>query len=63
MPVWIGVSLLQEDPVSSIEIDLFTDASKVGCGGVLNRKWFSLSWPKKLFSYDINICEVVCAFL
>ena len=54
MPVWTGVSLFQEDPVSSIELDLFTNASKVGCGGVFNRKWFSLSWPNKFLSYDIN---------
>ena len=58
MPVWNGVSLFQEDPVSSIELDLFTDALKVGCGGVLNRKWFSLSWPNKFLSYNINFLEL-----
>ena len=55
MPVWNGVSLFQEDPVSSIELDLFTDASKVG--GEFNQKWFSLSWPNKFLSYDINFLE------
>ena len=62
MMVWNGVSLFQEDPVSSIGLDLFTDASKVGCGGVLNRKWFSLSWPNKFLSYDINLLELFAIY-
>ena len=62
MPVSNGVSLFQEDPVSSIELDLFTGASKVGCGGVLNRKWLSLSWPNKFLSYDINFLELFAIY-
>ena len=49
MPFWNGIALFQEDPVSSTELDLYTDALKVGCGGLLSQKWFSLMATKLSF--------------
>ena len=63
MPSWNGIALFQEDPVSSTELDLFTDASKVGCGGMLSQKWFSLRWPQHFLLYDINFLELFAIYV
>ena len=63
MPSWNGIALFQEVPVTSIELDLFTDASKIGCGGMLSQKWFSLAWPNKFLLYDINFLELFAIYV
>ena len=62
-----GVSFIQDKFVSSAELQLFTDASGLGFGGVFRTHWFYGAWPdkcKKSF-IDINYKElfaIVVAF-
>ena len=68
MPTWNGVSYLQQPPVSSDDIHLFTDASALGIGGVFGNQWFavaieqfsSISWfPSQDAPFDINFWELL----
>ena len=68
LPTWNGVSVLQDDPISSDDIHLFTDASALGIGGVFGRQWFaiplsdfsSISWfPNVVDTFDINFWELL----
>ena len=68
LPTWNGVSYLQDDPVSSDDIHLFTDASGLGIGGVFGRRWFAIpltsfhniSWfPDVTDTLDINFWELL----
>lgn len=48
---WNGISLfLYEDPISSAELHLHTDASGIGFGGMYKNAWFSGSWPPDLLN-------------
>ena len=57
-----GVSIIQENFVTSTELQLFTDASGIiGFGGVFGTHWFYAAWPDKfrnLCSIDINFKEL-----
>ena len=68
LPTWNGVSYLQDDPISSDDIHLFTDASALGIGGVFGRRWFAfpltdfscISWfPSGEDTFDINFWELL----
>ena len=68
LPTWNGVSYLQDHPVSSDDIFLYTDASALGIGGVFGRQWFAaplsdfhgISWfPDPTESFDINFWELL----
>ena len=68
LPTWNGVSYLQQPPVSSDDIHLFTDASALGIGGVFGNQWFavaieqfrSISWfPSQDAPFDINFWELL----
>ena len=52
-----------QESVSSSELNLFTDASMLGCGGIFQNKWFSLAWPDTFLSYDINFLELFAIFV
>ena len=45
LPSWNGVCLIQQDPITSVALSLYTDASGLGIGAVYGHKWFSLPWP------------------
>jgi len=42
---WNGWSYIQEAPATASALELFTDASGVGCGEIFRGAWFSLAWP------------------
>ena len=54
---WNGKSMI----VSKIkfQVHIFTDASKLGMGGVFNNKWFSVPWPEDIQDMHINILELI----
>ena len=56
LEVWNGKSLIVSN--TKIDIQIFTDASNLGMGGVCNRMWFSTAWPKKYKDKHINILEL-----
>jgi hypothetical protein len=41
LPSWNGIAYIQDPPVSSRDLHLFTDASALGIGGVFGDYWFS----------------------
>lgn len=42
---WNGQSFIPEPPVTSLALELFTDASQLGYGGFFKGQWFSEPWP------------------
>ena len=61
-PSWNGISLFQDPVVSSFSINLFTDASDLGLGGVFGSKWFSCQWPDSFVQFHINFKEIFAIF-
>ena len=55
---WNGISIIQDAPVSSDSILLFTDASGLGFGAVFGFHWFSLPWPNFMVHHHINFKEL-----
>ena len=45
-------------PVSSSDLGLYTDASKLGCAAILGRKWFQIWFPESWYSKNIAIKEM-----
>ena len=43
---WNGKEIIQPQPVTSVDLGLYTDASNVGMGGVSGNKWFCYAWVK-----------------
>ena len=62
LPSWNGVSILQSPLVPSSSLDLYTDASGLGLGGVFGPKWFSCQWPQNFHQYNINFKEIFAIF-
>ena len=60
-----GVSLYREQLFLSPKVQhIYTDASKIGCGGVLGSKWFSVEWPSSWWSsQNITFLELIPIFL
>ena len=58
LPSWNGVCYIQADPISSVSISLFTDASGLGLGAVYGTYWLSVPWPEPYKSFHINILEL-----
>ena len=58
LPSWNGVCFIQSEPVTSVSLSLYTDASGVGFGAVFGQKWFSHPWPEDYSSFHINIKEL-----
>ncbi|XP_055334693.1 uncharacterized protein LOC129585836 [Paramacrobiotus metropolitanus] len=61
---WITFLLLWNGKASFIEVDwtdaaeslnLFTDASHIGCGGIFGDRWFKLVWPGELLALHPHI--------
>jgi len=65
---WNGVSVFQHNPVSSCELNLFTDASFKGFGAYFDGEWISSSWQStidtKLFHIGVlELFAVYCAIV
>ena len=58
LPSWNGVCYIQADPISSVSISLFTDASGLGLGAVYGKYWLSVPWPEPYKFFHINILEL-----
>ena len=68
LPTWNGVSFLQDNPISSDDIYLHTDASALGIGGVFGQRWFAIPrahfqaipwFPADSAPFDINFWELL----
>ncbi|MEO2152753.1 MAG: reverse transcriptase domain-containing protein, partial [Thermococcus sp.] len=68
LPSWNGVAYIQDRPVSSADLHLFTDASALGIGGVFGDSWFSTPleafrtapwFPPPEEPFDINFWELL----
>lgn len=62
-----GVVFIQDKFISSKDLQLFTDASGIGFGGIYGSQWFYAAWPEKFTRdfIDINFKElfaIVVAF-
>ena len=60
LPSWNGVCFIQDEPVTSVAMSLYTDASDLGCGAMYGIHWFSVPWPDLLHaSFHINVRELL----
>ena len=59
LPSWGGSSVVPLPPVSSIQLQLYTDASGVGMGGFFGPHWFSCPWPSAFQESSIHVRELV----
>ena len=55
LPLWNGISLIQEDYLDANHLSFFTDASNKGFGAVYGNKWFAQAWPAHFDKYHINV--------
>ena len=62
LPSWNGISMFQEDVISSDSLHLYTDASNIGLGGTLGNQWFSYPWPITFMHFHINVQEVFAVY-
>ena len=58
LPSWNGVCLIQDQFISSDDLNLFTDASGVGLGGYFNGRWFSTR-IRQVYSQNIAYLELL----
>ena len=52
------MSFFQPEPVTSVAMRLFMDASNLGVGGMYGNEWFSMSWPTSWAEIHINVKEL-----
>ena len=57
LPDWNGVSVIQQAFVSSEDLQLFTDASDLGIGGVFGDKWF---YSPLRDDWSPQACDINC---
>ena len=58
LPSWNGINFIQSDPVTSVSLKLFTDASNVDFGIGYGLELFSLAWSPSLSVLHINTQEL-----
>ena len=58
LPQWNGQEKIQAPLVTAATWGLYTDASKLGMGGVFFNRWFSAAWPEALIHKHINVLEL-----
>ena len=72
LPSWNGIAYIQDHPISSNDLHLFTDASILGIGGVFGDHWFSIPisafhhipwFPQVDEVFDINFWELLALFV
>ena len=54
---WDDRSFIQDQPISSSSLELFSDASGIGCGGYFQGSWFSAAWPVDESLDNITVLE------
>ena len=54
---WNGVAIIPQAPVSSAELELYTDASDLGFGCVYGTQWFYAAWERGWGETSINARE------
>ena len=59
---WNGVSVFQDRPVSSLELNLFTDASFKGFGAYFDGEWLSSSWQCDISPFHIGVLELFAVY-
>ena len=55
---WNGVEFFTKAWVTSQDLLLFTDASKLGMGAVFGNAWFSVEFPERFHALNINVLEL-----
>ena len=55
---WNGVEIFHTPLVTSHDLRLFTDASKLGMGAVFRNAWFSVPFPERFHHFNINVLEL-----
>ena len=66
LPAWNGTaSFLCPNWSVSSSLDLFTDASSLGCGGYFAGHWFSIPWPDwiSLETFSIEFLEIIPIYI
>ena len=56
---WNGVEFFTRVFTTSQDLQLYTDASGIGLGGVFRNAWFSISLPTKFRDFHINVLELL----
>ena len=59
LPRWNGQEKIQPPVFTAATWGLYTDASKLGMGGVYLNRWFSVAWPAAFHQKHINVLELV----
>lgn len=54
---WDGKSFFQAPRISASSLELFSDASGLGCGGYFRGSWFSTPWPTDVDLTNITVLE------
>ncbi len=64
MQSYNGISIIRQPSiVESTGINLYSDASGVGCGGTYGSCWVQASWPKQWEKFNIAILELYLILL
>ena len=59
---WNGIQMFCIDSLSSIDLELATDASAIGIGAVCGSAWFSAPLPPSFVAFHINTLELFAVF-
>ena len=66
IPEWNGVEVIHPTPITSIDLQLFTDASNIGLGCVFGTHWISATWRPDWapsLSCHINLRELFAVWV
>ena len=56
--IWVPLELVLRDvPLSTIDLELTTDASMRGFGATWSQHWLAGRWPQSMRSFDIQVLE------
>ena len=58
LPTWNGVAIIHPTPISSLELQLFTDASDLGFGCVYGDRWTYAPWKGQWLPSKVNHINV-----
>ena len=55
---WNGKAIMLRTVEAKVDVQIFTDASLIGMGGIKNKQWFSVNWPEGWSNMHINVLEL-----
>ena len=58
-----GVLFIPPPFISTVQLNLHTDASSFGFGGVFGSHWFFGEWPKNILEKSINFKELLAVII